>query len=170
MSLENVKDPYTALFILKWLEQNKQKFFGDVSLTESDIISLVEKYIEDNKDELKGDDGETPQHRWVGTKLQFKNPDGSWGKLVDLKGPRGGGWFGGGGSGTSPQPSTEPLPGTINYNEDGQIESILKGTDQLTTFIRDEDSNIYQVVKPDYTKTFIRNEDGAIIAWQITNT
>ena len=97
MSLENVKDPYTALFILKWLEQNKQKFFGDIQLTESQIVAIVEKYIEDNKDELKGDDGETPQHRWLGTKLQFKNPDGSWGKLVDLKGPRGGGsWFGGG--------------------------------------------------------------------------
>ena len=101
MSLENVKDPYTALFILKWLEQNKQKFFGDIQLTESQIVAIVEKYIEDNKDELKGDDGETPQHRWVGTKLQFKNPDGSWGKLVDLKGPRGGGsWFGGGSGGT----------------------------------------------------------------------
>ena len=99
MSLENVKDPYTALFILKWLEQNKQKFFGDIQLTESQIVAIVEKYIEDNKDELKGEDGETPQHRWVGTKLQFKNPDGSWGKLVDLKGPRGGTWFSGGGSG-----------------------------------------------------------------------
>lgn len=118
MSLENVKDPYTALFILKWLEQNKEKFFGDIQLTESQIVAIVEKYIEDNKDELKGEDGETRQHRWVGTKLQFKNPDGSWGKLVDLKGPRGGGaWFGGG-------TDLDSLP--ICENPQGVTELIVK--------------------------------------------
>ena len=119
MSLENVKDPYTALFILKWLEQNKQKFFGDIQLTESQVVAIVEKYIEDNKDELKGDDGETPQHRWVGTKLQFKNPDGSWGKLVDLKGARGGTWFSGGG-GTD----LDSLP--VCTNPEGVTEMVVK--------------------------------------------
>lgn len=37
-------------------------------------------------------------HRWIGTALQFQQPDGSWGKLVNLKGDRGvpGGshWYG----------------------------------------------------------------------------
>jgi len=30
--------------------------------------------------------GPAPAHRWDGTKLQFQNPDGTWGPLVDLKG------------------------------------------------------------------------------------
>ncbi|MEW6198612.1 MAG: hypothetical protein AB1601_08130 [Planctomycetota bacterium] len=37
----------------------------------------------------KGDKGDKPQHQWVGTQLQFENPDGSWGNLVDLKGEKG---------------------------------------------------------------------------------
>jgi len=36
-----------------------------------------------------GDDGLPPEHRWVGTALQFKNPDGTWGRLVELRGVRG---------------------------------------------------------------------------------
>lgn len=48
----------------------------------------------------KGDDGEpgpAPAHQWDGTKLRFENPDGSWGKKVDLEGPRGPAGYGGGG-------------------------------------------------------------------------
>lgn len=37
----------------------------------------------------KGEKGDKPQHQWVGTQLQFENPDGSWGNLVDLKGEKG---------------------------------------------------------------------------------
>lgn len=42
----------------------------------------------------KGDKGDMPNHRWIGTKLQFQTSSGKWGKLVELKGPpgpRGGG-------------------------------------------------------------------------------
>lgn len=56
----------------------------------------------------KGEEGErgpAPSHRWRGTSLQFKKPDGDWGKAVDLKGEpgkagaviMGGSGFGGGG-------------------------------------------------------------------------
>jgi len=37
----------------------------------------------------KGDKGDTPKHRWIGSKLQFELPSGKWGKLVDLRGPVG---------------------------------------------------------------------------------
>jgi len=37
----------------------------------------------------KGDKGDPPAHQWRGTKLRFENPDGSWGKFVDLKGDKG---------------------------------------------------------------------------------
>lgn len=33
--------------------------------------------------------GLTPQHRWLGTALQFIQQDGTWGTLVDLRGARG---------------------------------------------------------------------------------
>jgi len=36
---------------------------------------------------FKGDNGFTPAHRWNGTFIQFENPDGSWGPLVNLQGP-----------------------------------------------------------------------------------
>jgi len=34
---------------------------------------------------LKGDQGGTPEHEWVNNSLRFKNPDNSWGELVNLK-------------------------------------------------------------------------------------
>ena len=37
----------------------------------------------------RGDPGPPPVHRWVGTCLQFANPDGSWGTAVDLQGAQG---------------------------------------------------------------------------------
>lgn len=40
----------------------------------------------------KGDTGETgaaPEHEWLGTSLRFKNPDGTWGEWVQLKGEQG---------------------------------------------------------------------------------
>ena len=33
--------------------------------------------------------GPSPEHEWSGTELKFKNPDGSWGTSVDLKGAKG---------------------------------------------------------------------------------
>jgi hypothetical protein len=38
---------------------------------------------------LPGDVGPPPAHKWEGTKLSFEQPDGAWGKPVDLKGPPG---------------------------------------------------------------------------------
>ena len=38
---------------------------------------------------INGEDGKAPEHRWLKTSLQFKNPDDTWGELVDLKGPKG---------------------------------------------------------------------------------
>jgi hypothetical protein len=46
----------------------------------------------------KGDKGDVPNHKWVGESLQFEKPDGSYGKLVNLKGSdTGSGGFVGGG-------------------------------------------------------------------------
>jgi hypothetical protein len=37
----------------------------------------------------KGVKGDSPDHQWIGTSLQFENPDGTWGNEVDLKGAPG---------------------------------------------------------------------------------
>lgn len=37
----------------------------------------------------QGDTGPMPAHQWQGTKLRFQQPDGQWGKAVDLKGAPG---------------------------------------------------------------------------------
>ncbi len=50
----------------------------------------------------RGPKGDKPDHEWVGTALRFEKPDGEWGDLVDLRGPkgaRGDRGAGGGGSG-----------------------------------------------------------------------
>jgi hypothetical protein len=39
----------------------------------------------------RGESGTIPAHRWVGDELQFQNPDGTWGKKRNLRGPSGGG-------------------------------------------------------------------------------
>ena len=36
-----------------------------------------------------GADGLPPEHEWQGTALRFKEPNGSWGQAVDLRGPAG---------------------------------------------------------------------------------
>lgn len=36
-----------------------------------------------------GPKGDAPEHKWDGTKLAFRHPDGTWGKKVDLRGPKG---------------------------------------------------------------------------------
>lgn len=43
----------------------------------------------DGKDGEPGPMGPMPDHRWQGTKLQFENPDFTWGEAVDLQGPPG---------------------------------------------------------------------------------
>lgn len=43
----------------------------------------------DGRDGPPGAVGKSPQHRWKGTALQFKQPDGKWGKATDLRGPSG---------------------------------------------------------------------------------
>lgn len=36
-----------------------------------------------------GAPGLPPEHEWQGTQLRFKEPDGSWGQFIDLRGPQG---------------------------------------------------------------------------------
>jgi Collagen triple helix repeat (20 copies) len=59
----------------------------------------------------KGDTGPAPDHRWVGTKLQFKKPDGKWGDGVELGSQTR--FVGGGGSRTLLFPPQNYYPPSI---------------------------------------------------------
>lgn len=37
----------------------------------------------------QGPKGDKPAHEWVGSRIRFENPDGSWGDFENLKGPKG---------------------------------------------------------------------------------
>lgn len=62
--------------------------------TEEELLDLIESVMPDpipgpageGKPGKRGDDGFSPAHRWQGTFIQFENPDGSWGPLVNLQG------------------------------------------------------------------------------------
>lgn len=55
-------------------------------------LALQKKQADDAKalrTEVKGEKGDIPKHKWVGTSLAFENIDGTFGELVDLKGDQG---------------------------------------------------------------------------------
>jgi len=66
----------------------------------------------------QGITGSPPAHEWDGTKIRFKNPDGTWGPLVELKGKAGpGGLIGGlgriGETGSSGRPGKDGIDGDL---------------------------------------------------------
>jgi hypothetical protein len=90
------------------IEENLSTIKKDVKLLDKGISSLtkqidkVEKMEgpkgpkgdkgdkgDPGKDGKDGEDGLAPDHKWKGTELMFKKPDGTWGKAVDLQGPPG---------------------------------------------------------------------------------
>lgn len=61
-----------------------------------DLEETVDKHLSeqpaactDGKDGKDGRDGLPPEHKWEGTRLAFRDPDGTWGKSVNLKGDSG---------------------------------------------------------------------------------
>lgn len=63
---------------------------GNVIIVEqpvnTEVVSLGDgQYLRGEK----GDEGKAPAHRWVGTAVQFKQPSGLWGPLIDLQGIKG---------------------------------------------------------------------------------
>ena len=63
-----------------------------------------------------GPTGPMPDHNWVGTRLQFENPDDTWGELVDLRGPQGPTGAPGAPGADGETPWSEGSGGTIYYN------------------------------------------------------
>lgn len=83
----------------------------------------------------KGDTGPMPAHEWQGTKLRFEKPEGGWGELVELRGPKGargdrgpGGMGGAGGTAPAAPPfdiaglpaATSAVPAEFLVQQSGQ--------------------------------------------------
>lgn len=84
----------------------------------------------------KGDKGDTgaqgdkPAHQWLDTKLQFENPDGTWGALVDLKGEQGP-------EGPPGPKGDKGDPGDIGFTEDNVTKRVdLRRSVQTTSYRR----------------------------------
>jgi len=84
-----------------------------------------------------GDTGLSPTHEWMNTFLRFKNPDGTWGNSVNLRGPSGT-------SGINGLPPKHEWDGTsIRFqNPDGSWGNFidLKGEAGFIGFTRNEDT------------------------------
>ena len=84
----------------------------------------------DGKDGTKGEKGDPPDHKWDGTKLSFQHPDGSWGKKVDVRGPKGEVGsskviVAGVGAETSGLPSAVGYPGKTLVWDQGNLSEVL---------------------------------------------
>ena len=60
-----------------------------VPLSLTSLVNCTRGIISTANLEITDDDSTLPKHQWVGTALQFENPDGTWGNAIDLKGDRG---------------------------------------------------------------------------------
>lgn len=67
-----------------------------------------------------GADGLPPEHEWQGTALRFREPDGTWGQAVDLRGPAGA-------SATVPIATTS-TPGKV-MPQTGDADGLVLGSD-----------------------------------------
>lgn len=78
--------------------------------------------------------GPIPDHRWSGTSLQFEKPDGSWGKSVDLQGPKGAGGTSGyivqGGDGAGIDDSTTST--TTTWSSEKIAQQVVTGSGDLS--------------------------------------
>jgi len=77
----------------------------------SDIVGNVLKLIPPPK---PGKPGRIPAHRWQGTFIQFENPDGTWGDLINLQGSPAEAIEYGGGAGPS-MPSVTVVQGSTRF-------------------------------------------------------
>lgn len=68
------------------------------NVTADQVQEAVNLWLARNRESLRGPrgfagddggDGQAPEYEWDGTSLRFRNPDGSWGEWVDLKGDPG---------------------------------------------------------------------------------
>lgn len=122
----------------------------------------------DGKTGPQGPKGDKPDHEWIGTELRFEKPDGSWGKAVDLRGPKGargdrGPGGGGGGVGVDRppiSPSFTYLDGLLTgvVYADGSTKTLTWASGRLNRL------DFMRPSRPSVRKDFSYNGDGTLAA------
>lgn len=60
-----------------------------IPLSFGSLVNCVRGTIQTAEIVIVDNDWTIPKHQWIGTALQFENPDGTWGAAIDLKGDKG---------------------------------------------------------------------------------
>ena len=59
INIENIKDPYSAIAIIQWIKSNKELFKPSEIKQLEQIEEITTKWLDDNKESLKGADGKS---------------------------------------------------------------------------------------------------------------
>lgn len=87
------------------------------------IKRLFAKFFEDKPLSEKISKGSPPEYEWNQTSLRFKNPDGTWGKWVDLKGSSG--KSGGGSKGMNREQVNELIQDALALEESSTVSNVF---------------------------------------------
>lgn len=113
-----------------WVIKTTKGPKGDKGDSGSDGADAIDGVDGDDGVGTGGTPGLSPEHQWSATKLRFRNPDGSWGPYVDLKGEVGTTGTGGSDGAIGEKPSHEWSGTSLKFeNPDGSWGSLvnLKG-------------------------------------------
>jgi len=90
---------------------------------DSTVKRLFSKYFGDKVLSEKIVKGSPPEYEWNQTSLRFKNPDGTWGKWVDLKGSSG--KSGGGSKGMNREQVNELIQDALALEESSTVSNVF---------------------------------------------
>jgi len=97
---------------------------SNIELSEDSTVKrLFTKYFGDKQLSEKIIKGSPPEYEWNQTSLRFKNPDGTWGKWVDLKGSSG--KSGGGSKGMNREQVNELIQDALALEESSTVSNVF---------------------------------------------
>lgn len=93
MVMKRVEPSKVMAMLLKKLNEIKQPIPGDKGEPGKDgITTVITEQVEvPSKPGKPGKDGATPEHEVRNGEIRFKNPDGTWGKWIEVQPSMGGG-------------------------------------------------------------------------------
>jgi len=125
-------------------------YFDGADGEDADEKQIIRELTKKIPEPIKGDKGDTPNHKWKGTKLAFEKPDGKFGKFVDLKGKDGGGlsFFNNGSGGLWRKTGDYLIPKETNENV--KVDGTFKRNGGLIEKITEVNTDNYTILSSDY--------------------